>query len=71
MRVQQVGHTHRLDDSEQRRQRQTAPQPAPPPVGDAAPAFEGTSHTGDTIRLSDFRGQRLILWFFPKADTPG
>jgi peroxiredoxin Q/BCP len=40
-------------------------------VGDAAPDFECTSHTGDTIRLSDFRGQRLILWFFPKADTPG
>jgi hypothetical protein len=29
MRVQQVGHTHRLDDSEQRGQRQTDPQPAP------------------------------------------
>lgn len=40
-------------------------------VGDSAPEFECTAHTGETIRLSDFRGQRLILWFFPKADTPG
>ncbi len=40
-------------------------------VGDAAPDFECMSHTGEAIRLSEFRGQRLILWFFPKADTPG
>ena len=40
-------------------------------VGDPAPNFECTAHTGETVRLSDFRGQRLILWYFPKADTPG
>ncbi len=40
-------------------------------VGDVAPDFECMSHAGELVRLSDFRGQRLILWFFPKADTPG
>ena len=40
-------------------------------VGDPAPDFECTAHTGETVHLSDFQGQRLVLWFFPKADTPG
>ena len=40
-------------------------------VGDTAPDFECTTHSGETVHLSDFQGQRLILWFFPKADTPG
>ena len=40
-------------------------------VGDPAPDFECSAHTGETVRLSDFSGQRLILWYFPKADTPG
>jgi peroxiredoxin Q/BCP len=38
---------------------------------DAAPDFEVRDHTGKTVRLSDFRGRNVILWFFPKADTPG
>jgi peroxiredoxin len=40
-------------------------------VGSAAPAFEVGAHDGSTIRLSDFAGHKVILWFYPKADTPG
>ena len=39
--------------------------------GDAAPEFTGRDHTGATVRLTDFRGKPVVLWFFPKADTPG
>lgn len=40
-------------------------------IGDPAPPFEVPSHTGETIRLSDFQGRTVVLWFYPKADTPG
>lgn len=40
-------------------------------VGDAAPDFEVTDHRGGRVKLSDFRGKKVVLWFFPKADTPG
>ncbi|MDQ3265754.1 MAG: peroxiredoxin [Myxococcota bacterium] len=39
--------------------------------GDPAPAFSGTDHTGKPVSLNDYRGKNLVLWFFPKADTPG
>ncbi len=39
--------------------------------GDLAPDFTLTSSSGDTVRLSDFRGQRVILFFYPRATTPG
>jgi peroxiredoxin Q/BCP len=39
--------------------------------GDAAPEFATTDHTGATVSLADYTGRRLILWFYPKADTPG
>jgi peroxiredoxin len=39
--------------------------------GDPAPAFRLPDHTGKTRTLEEFRGKRLVLWFFPKADTPG
>ena len=39
--------------------------------GQAAPEFEVTDHNGNTIRLSDYRGENLLLWFYPKANTPG
>jgi peroxiredoxin Q/BCP len=40
-------------------------------IGDMAPDFEAVTDTGETIRLSDFRGKRVVLYFYPKDDTPG
>jgi peroxiredoxin Q/BCP len=40
-------------------------------VGDQAPQFALASDTGETVRLKDFEGQRVVLFFFPKANTPG
>jgi peroxiredoxin len=40
-------------------------------VGDAAPDFEATDHQGKRRKLSDFRGKKVVLWFYPKANTPG
>ena len=40
-------------------------------VGDTAPAFSVRDHTGATRSLSDYRGRHVVLWFYPKADTPG
>jgi len=39
--------------------------------GKPAPDFELQSDTGDTVRLSDFRGKPVVLYFYPKDDTPG
>jgi peroxiredoxin Q/BCP len=39
--------------------------------GDAAPDFDAPDHQGRTVRLRDLRGRRVVLWFYPKADTPG
>ena len=39
--------------------------------GDRAPDFELKDQTGKTVRLSDFQGRRLLLYFYPKASTPG
>ena len=36
-----------------------------------APQFEVQDHHGRTVRLLDFKGRRVVLWFYPKADTPG
>jgi peroxiredoxin Q/BCP len=38
---------------------------------DKAPDFELLDSEGNSVRLSDFRGQRVIIFFYPKADTPG
>lgn len=40
-------------------------------IGDVAPAFEGINERGETIRLQDFTGQKLILFFYPADNTPG
>ncbi len=40
-------------------------------VGDIAPDFELISDEEKSVKLSDFRGQKVILFFYPKAATPG
>jgi thioredoxin-dependent peroxiredoxin len=39
--------------------------------GDEAPDFELPDQDGRTVKLSDFRGQAVVVYFYPKADTPG
>jgi thioredoxin-dependent peroxiredoxin len=39
--------------------------------GKPAPDFELQSDSGETVRLSDFRGKPVVLYFYPKDDTPG
>lgn len=40
-------------------------------AGSPAPDFELPDHTGRSVRLADLRGRNVVLWFYPKADTPG
>lgn len=40
-------------------------------VGDAAPVFSGSATSGRTLSLSDFAGKKLVLYFYPKDNTPG
>ena len=40
-------------------------------VGDKAPAFEGIDQDSNPIKLSDFTGKKLVLYFYPKDNTPG
>ena len=40
-------------------------------VGDQAPDFSLPNYSGETVSLNDFKGKNIILWFFPKANTPG
>lgn len=39
--------------------------------GMAAPEFEGTDQEGKKVKLSQFRGKKVVLYFYPKDDTPG
>jgi peroxiredoxin Q/BCP len=39
--------------------------------GKPAPDFEATTDSGDRVKLSDFRGKPVVLYFYPKDDTPG
>ena len=39
--------------------------------GEDAPDFEVKDHNGNTVRLRDLRGKKVVLWFYPAADTPG
>jgi peroxiredoxin Q/BCP len=39
--------------------------------GDPAPAFSAVDHDGNHVSLSDFVGKTVVLWFYPRADTPG
>ena len=40
-------------------------------VGNKAPAFEGRDQDGNIIRLADYSGKKLVLYFYPKDDTSG
>ena len=40
-------------------------------VGDKVPSFSATDQDGNTIKLSDYEGKKLIVFFYPKASTPG
>ena len=45
---------------------------APAPLaGNRAPAFNLADQKGDKVRLSSFKGRRVLVYFYPKADTPG
>ena len=42
-----------------------------PQAGDKAPDFTLPDQDGESVKLSDFRGQTVVLYFYPQADTPG
>ena len=44
---------------------------AVPNVGEKAPSFTLPRDGGGTLSLADFKGRKLVLYFYPKADTPG
>ena len=44
---------------------------APLKVGDPAPDFAATSHTGARVSLKDYAGKKVMLWFYPRASTGG
>ncbi len=40
-------------------------------IGDKAPDFTLPNQDEASVSLSDFKGKKVVLWFFPKASTPG
>lgn len=40
-------------------------------VGDSAPVFTLPNESGEPVSLADFKGQKVIIYFYPKDDTPG
>tara|TARA_B110000046_G_scaffold52797_1_gene59145 strand:- start:159 stop:611 length:453 start_codon:yes stop_codon:yes gene_type:complete len=40
-------------------------------IGDAAPDFKALDENGNSISLADYKGKKLVLFFYPKASTPG
>lgn len=40
-------------------------------IGDKAPDFSGIDQNGSTVQLKDFKGKKVVLFFYPKASTPG
>jgi peroxiredoxin Q/BCP len=42
-----------------------------PRIGDSAPSFALLDQHGETVRLEDYRGRKLLVYFYPEADTPG
>ena len=39
--------------------------------GDKAPDFVGRDHDGNAVKLADYKGKTVVLWFYPKASTSG
>ncbi|MFT6114311.1 MAG: peroxiredoxin Q/BCP [Glaciecola sp.] len=42
-----------------------------PPLDQVAPQFTTTDQNGETVSLADFKGKKVVLYFYPKASTPG
>ena len=40
-------------------------------VGSKAPEFQLSDQDGNMVNITDFKGKKVLLWFFPKASTPG
>jgi hypothetical protein len=40
-------------------------------AGDVAPEFSLQTHQGNVVALQDLRGHKVLIWFYPEADTPG
>jgi thioredoxin-dependent peroxiredoxin len=40
-------------------------------IGDPAPTFAALTDSGATVELNDFRGRKVVLYFYPRDDTPG
>ena len=40
-------------------------------IGDLAPEFTSTDQNGQPVKLSDYRGKKVVLYFYPKDNTPG
>ena len=40
-------------------------------IGSSAPEFQLNDQDGNTVNIKDFKGQKVLLWFYPKASTPG
>lgn len=40
-------------------------------IGDKAPDFEAKNQNGETVKLSDYRGKKVVIYFYPKDNTPG
>ena len=46
-------------------------EPPVPNEGDKAPTFSTVDGAGEKVKLSGFKGKKLVLYFYPKDDTPG
>ncbi len=40
-------------------------------VGNKAPNFTLDNQDGNSVSLNDFKGKKVLIWFYPKASTPG